>query len=244
VTAVKYKIKGMKVFMLFLFFLCLQSISSYITVFSSFRSLVLPSSLRSRHSNLFAVTKAEKNNAKKKVENTAAAVNPEFPKMTLPKRDLANEKQIMNFINLKYGHYKGAGNQTLRWDQLKVGSVIKIFYRVFDELADEDKRALKRDGKSDSDIFEKENRVTSFEGIVIKKRGDTLLNKTFTIRRYVGKIGVEQTFPFYSPRLISILVKTIYRVRRKKLYYLRDSIRKSLNLKNKKLFSIGKNKKL
>jgi ribosomal protein L19 len=235
----------MKVFLLFLFFLCLQSISSFVPISSHFRLSILSSSLRPRSSNLFAEpTKAERNNAKKKVENTAAAINPQFLNMTIPKRELSNEKQIMNFVNLKYGHYKGAGNRTLKWEQLKVGSVVKIFYRIYDELAYEDKAALKREGKTDSELFEKENRVTSFEGIVIKKRGDTLLNKTFTIRRYVSKIGVEQTFPFYSPRLLSILVKTIYRVRRKKLYYLRDSIRKSLNLKNKKIFSIGKDKKL
>ena len=66
------------------------------------------------------------------------------------------------------------------------------------------------------------NRVRSqaFEGTVIRKRG-TRTGTTFTVRRVSHGIGVERTFPFYSPLLESVQVLRQGKVRRARLYYLR-----------------------
>ena len=64
-------------------------------------------------------------------------------------------------------------------------------------------------------------RIQAFEGIVIAKRNSGL-RETFTVRRVSYGIGVERTFPLHSPKVADILVVRKGKVRRAKLYYLRD----------------------
>ena len=66
-------------------------------------------------------------------------------------------------------------------------------------------------------------RVQAFEGVVIRKRRGGI-NSNFTVRRISHGIGVERTFPLYSPRLESVKVVRVGRVRRAKLYYLRQRV--------------------
>ena len=64
-------------------------------------------------------------------------------------------------------------------------------------------------------------RLQPFEGVVIARRG-TGSNETFTVRRVTYSIGVERTFPLHSPNVAQIEVLKLGRVRRAKLYYVRD----------------------
>jgi large subunit ribosomal protein L19 len=66
-------------------------------------------------------------------------------------------------------------------------------------------------------------RVQAFEGVVIRKRRGGI-NSNFTVRRVTYGIGVERTFPLYSPRLESVQVMRVGRVRRARLYYLRKRV--------------------
>ncbi len=75
-------------------------------------------------------------------------------------------------------------------------------------------------------------RVQVFEGTVIKKQGSGS-RKTFTVRRLSYGIGVERTFPLYSPRIADIKVTRRGKVRRSKLYYLRDRQGKAAKVKEK-----------
>lgn len=69
-------------------------------------------------------------------------------------------------------------------------------------------------------------RLQAFEGTVIaRKNGST--RETFTVRRVAYGVGIERTFPVHSPRLGSITIVRRGRVRRAKLYYLRDRIGKA-----------------
>ena len=64
-------------------------------------------------------------------------------------------------------------------------------------------------------------RIQAFEGIVIAKKNSGI-RETFTVRRVSYGIGVERTFPLHSPKVADIKVIRKGKVRRAKLYYLRD----------------------
>lgn len=76
-------------------------------------------------------------------------------------------------------------------------------------------------------------RVQMFEGVVIRKRG-TGLSKTFTVRRVSYGVGVERTFLLHSPRLESIEVVRRGRVRRARLYYLRQLRGKAARIRERR----------
>ncbi|MBI1888973.1 MAG: 50S ribosomal protein L19, partial [Candidatus Spechtbacteria bacterium] len=71
------------------------------------------------------------------------------------------------------------------------------------------------------------DRVQAFEGVVIaRKHGTKGLNATFTVRKISYGVGVEKTFPLHSPNIEKIEVVKHDKVRRAKLYYVRDLTRK------------------
>ena len=77
------------------------------------------------------------------------------------------------------------------------------------------------------------SRVQSFEGVVIKISSGHGLDKTFTVRKISGGIGVERIFPFHSPNIQSIKVLKAGNVRRAKLYYLRKRKGKATRIREK-----------
>ena len=77
-------------------------------------------------------------------------------------------------------------------------------------------------------------RVQNFEGIVIAISSGGGMDKTFTIRKISNGVGVERIFPINSPNIDSIKVIKKGRVRRAKLYYLRDLKGKAARIKERK----------
>ena len=75
-------------------------------------------------------------------------------------------------------------------------------------------------------------RLQAFEGTVIAKRNGGV-RETFTVRRVSYGIGVERTFPLHSPRVDSITVVRRGKVRRAKLFYLRERTGKAAKVKSK-----------
>lgn len=72
-------------------------------------------------------------------------------------------------------------------------------------------------------------RVQIFSGTVIRISGSGP-RRTLTVRRLVAGEGVERTFPIHSPRVQTVKVKTSGRIRRARLYYLRDRIGKAVRV--------------
>jgi len=76
-------------------------------------------------------------------------------------------------------------------------------------------------------------RVQAYEGVCIAKKGSGI-RENFTVRRVSFGIGVERTFPLHSPRIEKIEVVRKGKVRRAKLYYLRDRQGKAAKIKEVK----------
>ena len=75
-------------------------------------------------------------------------------------------------------------------------------------------------------------RIQMFEGTVIAKRGSGI-SSTFTVRRVAYGVGVERVFPVHSPNVVAVDVVRNGKVRRSKLYYLRDRVGKAAKVKEK-----------
>jgi len=73
-------------------------------------------------------------------------------------------------------------------------------------------------------------RIQQFQGVVIGRRGDGL-RATFTVRKISNGVGVERIFPIHSPRVAKIEMVKQGRVRRAKMYYLRELAAKQIRLK-------------
>ena len=75
-------------------------------------------------------------------------------------------------------------------------------------------------------------RIQNFEGIVIARKTGGI-QETFTVRHISYGVGVEKTYPLHSPKIASITVVRKGKVRRAKLYYLRDLTGKAAKVKEK-----------
>ena len=95
--------------------------------------------------------------------------------------------------------------------QLNIGDTLKVYFKVIEGTRE---------------------RIQMFEGTLIKKNGGGI-SETFTVRRVSYGVGVERTFPVNSPKIDKIEISRKGRVRRAKLYYLRDRVGKSAKVKEK-----------
>ena len=82
----------------------------------------------------------------------------------------------------------------------RVGDTVRVYYRV---------------------IEGNKERIQPFEGLVIRFQG-TGLNRNFTVRKESYGVGIERTFPLYSPKLEKVEIIKFGKVRRAKLYYIRQ----------------------
>ncbi|MFW5853555.1 MAG: 50S ribosomal protein L19 [Patescibacteria group bacterium] len=87
-----------------------------------------------------------------------------------------------------------------------------------------------------SKIEEKgKTRLQAFEGMVIARKHGNEPGATFTVRRSTGGVGVERIFPLYSPNIDKIEIVKASKVRRSKLYYIRDKAARELRRRLKRL---------
>jgi large subunit ribosomal protein L19 len=95
---------------------------------------------------------------------------------------------------------------------ISVGDNVKVYTRIFEG--------------------DKE-RIQVFEGLIIRKRGGNT-RATFTVRKVSYGVGIEKTFPKHSPLIDKIEITSKSKVRRSKLYYLRNLKGKAAKLKEKR----------
>ena len=95
--------------------------------------------------------------------------------------------------------------------EVKIGETVKVHVKI-------------REGERE--------RIQTFEGTVIAIRGEGIA-KTFTVRRISYGVGVERVFPFHSPNVAKVEHIRYGKVRRSKLYYLRDRVGKAAKIKER-----------
>ncbi len=79
-------------------------------------------------------------------------------------------------------------------------------------------------------ILEKgKTRLQAFEGLVLARKHGTEAGATFTVRRVASGVGVEKIFPLYSPNIVKIEILKRTKVRRAKLYHIRDKAAKEIS---------------
>lgn len=105
--------------------------------------------------------------------------------------------------------------------EFEIGDTIRVHYRIIEGTRE---------------------RVQVYEGIVIAidNKG---ISKTFTVRKISFDVGVERIFPVFSPKIAKIEVVRKGKVRRAKLYFLRDLKGKAAKIKERRMKSVKKEKK-
>ncbi len=98
--------------------------------------------------------------------------------------------------------------------QFKAGDTVTVTYRI-------------KEGDKD--------RLQKFRGVVIQISGNSPFTKTFTVRKVSGGVGVERIFPYQSPFIDSVELNKVGKVRRARIFYLRNLSGKKARIKEKKL---------
>jgi large subunit ribosomal protein L19 len=124
-------------------------------------------------------------------------------------RETNSKVNLIKFVEEKYlrnAPYSVKGDQLLR-----IGDIVRIGYTI-------------QEGTKE--------RIQYYEGLIIAQQNRGL-GRTFTIRRMVQGIGVEQVFLLNSPKIVDIVRKQMSKVRRSKLYFIRQLTGKSTRLKQR-----------
>ena len=104
-------------------------------------------------------------------------------------------------------------NKAASYPEFKAGDTITVTYRI-------------KEGDKE--------RLQKFKGVVIQICGATPFTRTFTIRKVSGGIGVERIFPYELPSIESIELNKVGKVRRARIFYLRNLAGKKARIKEKK----------
>lgn len=99
-----------------------------------------------------------------------------------------------------------------QWPEFRAGDTITVVYKI---------------------IEGNKEREQNFQGVVLQRRGAGA-TETFTIRKISGGVGVERIFPVHSPKLVRIDVNKRGKVRRARIFYLRDMIGKSARIEERR----------
>lgn len=118
----------------------------------------------------------------------------------------------MDFIKIVNDAF--ANEKAASYPKFKAGDTLTVTYRI-------------KEGDKE--------RLQKFKGVVIQIKGGSPATKTFTIRKISNGVGVERIFPFNSPFIESIEVNKVGKVRRARIFYLRELSGKKARIKEKKL---------
>lgn len=118
----------------------------------------------------------------------------------------------MDYIKLVQQSFEN--EKVASYPRFKAGDTITVTYRI-------------KEGDKE--------RLQKFRGVVIQLSGNSPFTKTFTVRKVSGGVGVERIFPLQSPFIDSIELNKVGKVRRARIFYLRNLSGKKARIKEKRL---------
>jgi large subunit ribosomal protein L19 len=101
-----------------------------------------------------------------------------------------------------------------KWPDFKSGDTITVTYKI---------------------IEGNKEREQLFQGVVLQRRGGISAGATFTVRKISGGVGVERIFPTHSPKISGIEINKKGKVRRARIFYLRNVSGKAARIEEKKV---------
>ena len=113
---------------------------------------------------------------------------------------------------IKVAEQAFASGKAAEFPEFKAGDTVTVTYRI-------------KEGDKE--------RLQNFRGVVIQMKGMDPFTKTFTVRKVSGGIGVERIFPFQSPFIDKVEVNKYGKVRRARIFYLRNLTGKKARIKEK-----------
>ena len=120
----------------------------------------------------------------------------------------------MDFIKVVNDAF--ANEKVASYPKFKAGDTVTVTYRI-------------KEGDKE--------RLQKFRGVIIQIKSASPATKTFTIRKISNGIGVERIFPFQSPFIESIEINKVGKVRRARIFYLRDLAGKKARIREKRAAS-------
>ena len=127
-----------------------------------------------------------------------------------PQSCIKKKISIMDLIKIAEQAFQN--EKAAQYPEFKAGDTITVTYRI-------------KEGDKE--------RLQKFRGVVIQIKGMDPFTRTFTVRKVSGGVGVERIFPYQSPFIDSIEVNKVGKVRRARIFYLRDLTGKKARIKEK-----------
>lgn len=94
-------------------------------------------------------------------------------------------------------------------------------------------------GANKKEVTTKNVRLQAFEGLVLAVKHGTEAGATFTVRKVASGVGVERIFPLYSPTIDKVEIVRRSRVRRAKLYYVREKAAREIRRQMRRTIAVG-----
>ena len=111
---------------------------------------------------------------------------------------------------------------------VRPGDTVKVYQKV-----SVSESAIKSAKKTADEKKKGREKTQVFEGVVLARKHGKGISSTITVRKVIGGIGVERIFPLHSPTIEKIEIISRGKVRRAKLYYLRERVGKKARLKKR-----------
>ncbi len=108
---------------------------------------------------------------------------------------------------------------------LRSGDTVRVWQKIVEYIREKDK-------------IKEKKRLQAFEGLVLARKHGAEAGATFTVRRVASGVGVEKIFPLYSPTIEKIEILKRSKVRRAKLYHIRDKAAKAISHEMRKTISL------